>query len=448
MRLESGTNKMNILILNTHNPLKASGIVALDLFNQFKGRGHEVKLLVNSYDKDYPDGIISLESAFVARQKLFIEKIEWRLNKLKQFLNIKDKIKTDPNYPFFRLNEKKQIYSTRKILNAAGPKPDTIIILFAKGFINAKNIYEMHKFTSGKIFWLMFDMAPFTGGCHYAWECKGYQMNCGNCPGLYSSDPLDISHKNLLFKKEFFDKVNIHVLAGSEWQYQQASMSTLFKNKPIHKILLSVDSFVFRPIDTKKLKSDMNISENKKIIFFGSVGLTEKRKGMHYLIKSLNKLREILKSDNSDLEKNLLLLVAGRGFYEIVDLLPFESRYLGLLDNNYGIASAYQVADVFICPSIEDSGPMMINQSIMSGTPVVSFEMGVSLDLVITGETGYRANNKDSNSMAQGIYSILSLNSDDYHNLSMRCRDLALKKCSSESRIELLEGLIKNAGSN
>ena len=434
---------MNILILNTHNPLKASGIVALDLFNQLKVKNHEVKLLVNNHDYDYPEGIISLESSLAARRKLVKEKIEWRLDKLKQFLKLKDKIRTDPNYPFFELNEKKQIYRTRRILKAAGLKPDMIIILFAKGFINTKNIYEFHKFTSAKIFWLMFDMAPFTGGCHYAWECKGYQMNCGNCPGLYSSDPLDISHKNLLFKKDFLDKVNIHVLAGSEWQYQQARLSTLFKNKPIHKLLLPINPSVFKPVDKAKLRLDLKVNPDKKVIFFGAVGLSEMRKGMHFLIESLDKLKELVSRSDSGLGDKILLLIAGRGFDAIAGSLPFESQYLGYLDNNYGIASAYQAADVFLCPSIEESGNMMINQTIMCGTPVVSFEMGVALDLVITGETGYRARFKDRSDMAQGIYNILNLSTTDYNKLSIQCRNLGVKSCSPEIRIDFFENIMR-----
>lgn len=434
---------MNILILNTHNPLKDAGIVALDLFNQLKGNGYKVKLLVNCYNRNYPEGIISLESSLSARWKILIDKIEWRLNKLRIFFKLKEKYQKDPNYYFFQLDEKKRIYRTNKLLKVAGNKPDIIIILFAKGFINAKNIYELHKFTSAKIFWLMFDMAPFTGGCHYAWDCKGYQISCGNCPGLFSSDPFDISNKNLIYKKEFLDQVDIHVLALSEWQYRQAKMSTLFKNKPIHKILLPIDSSVFKPVDKANLRMDLKVNPDKKVIFFGAVSLTEKRKGMHYLIESLNRLKEVINSNDSDLGNNILLLVAGKGFDTIVDLLPFESHYMGYLDNNYGIASAYQAADVFLCPSIEDSSPTMVNQSIMSGTPVVSFEMGVSFDLVITGETGYRAKIKDSNDMAQGIFNILKLNSDDYNKLSIRCRELALKLCSPETRMGILENLIR-----
>jgi glycosyltransferase involved in cell wall biosynthesis len=117
---------------------------------------------------------------------------------------------------------------------------------------------------------------------------------------------------------------------------------------------------------------------------------------------------------------------------------------MGFLKNNEELASAYQASDIFLCPSIEDSGPMMINQSIMCGVPVVSFELGVSLDLVLTGETGYRAKLRDSNDMAEGIFYFLRLADDDYLRVSKNCRDLAMKLYSPEVQILALEKLMNN----
>jgi glycosyltransferase involved in cell wall biosynthesis len=435
---------MKILILNANNPLKESGIVALDLFNHLKGSGQEVRLVVNCYNGNYPDGIISTETLFMFWLKTIIEKIEWRRERLKNLLKFRVQKKPDPNYCFFELDEHKQFFKTNTLLNKAKIKPDIIFVLYAKNFINIKNIYELSKKTNAKIFWLMYDMAPFTGGCHYAWECTGYKDNCGKCPGLFSSDPFDITYKNLLFKKEYFDKMKMEIIAASEWQYRQAKKSSLFINTTIHKILLSVDSSVFKPVNKGKLRIEMTIPVNKKIIFFGALGLTDLRKGMYYLIESLKLLKERIRNAEPELENNILLLIAGKHFDAIVDSLPFESHYLGYVDNNSGIASAYQVSDIFICPSIEDSGPMMVNQSIMSGTPVVSFETGVSLDLVITGETGYRAKMKDSVDLAEGIYGLLKLNAVDYSVLSLRCREHALKLISPEARKERIESIISN----
>lgn len=436
---------MKILILNTNNPFIDSGIVALDLFNQLKGRGHEVKLLVNRFYPDYPEGIISLKSLTSVRYETLQAKLEGRLKAIfGKIIKVQKEFPRNPDYCFFQIDERKLIYKTNRLLKKADIKPDVIIILYAAKFINAKNIYELQKKTNAKVFWLLYDMAAFTGGCHYAWDCQGYQNNCGSCPGLFSSDPCDISYRNLVYKKSFIDKTNLQVLAGSEWQYLQAKQSAIFKKKLIHKMLIPFDANIFKPVVKDELRLAMKIPVGKKVIFFGAVGLTERRKGMDYLIESLAKLKGLINKNDSDLVNNILLLAAGQEFDKIVELLPFECQNLGYVNSSSDIASAYQVADVFVCPSIEDSGPTMINQSLMCGTPVVSFEMGVSLDLVINGQTGYRAKLKDSSDMAQGIFDILKMKSHDYKRLSVSCRDLALSLCSFEVRTEILENLMKS----
>lgn len=436
---------MNILLFNTHNPYREAGAVSLDLFNQLKRKGHNVRLLINSFDSDYKEGIISVETRFLFKKKILKEKLNWRLNNVKNSLKFQSKLKSDPDYCFFELSERKIIYTTDRLLKKARILPDIIILLYTKGFLNPQNIYELYKKTNASIFWLMYDMAPFTGGCHYAWNCKGYQISCGKCPGLFSEDPNDITSKNLLIKKDHFDKINIQIIAASEWQYRQAKVSTLFKNRIIHKILLSIDPTVFRPLDKNIVRSKLGLTANKKVIFFGAVVLTQKRKGLYFLLESLKLLKEKTENSDSILKNNILLLIAGNGINDIAGLLPFEFHYIGKTDNSYGIASAYQAADVFLCPSIEDSGPMMVNQSLMCGTPVVSFEMGVALDLVKSGKTGYIAELKDSNDLAQGLYDILSLNTSDYKKISENCRELALEMCSPETQMEKIESIIKNS---
>jgi glycosyltransferase involved in cell wall biosynthesis len=431
---------MNILLLHAYNPFKASGVVALNLFNDLKTRGHKVKMLTNVYDADYPEGILSMETSASSYWKK--SRIKNKIVYLKRKYKFDRKIEIDSRFDFFEFEEAKNIYRTKQLLRKAGFKPDFIVVLFAKTFINSKNIFELYKKTRSPIYWLMYDMAPLTGGCHYAWECKGYQNSCGGCPGLYSSDPFDITYKNLAYKKYFLEKAKVELITASEWQYQQAKVSSLFKDSRIHKILLSFDPQIFKPVDKALARIHFEIPANRKIIFFGSIALTTLRKGMIYLLESLKILKKKIKG--TKLDNDILLLIAGSEIKEVVNNLPFEYHYLGLVDNTFGIASAYQVSDLFICPSIEDSGPSMINQSIMCGTPVVSFEMGVALDLVINGKTGYRAKLADSEDMAQGLFDILTLSDEGCSEMSENCRQLALKLCSPEVQIELFEKLFEN----
>jgi len=429
---------MNILLINYNNPFQESGIVVLDLFYQFKKKGHNVKMLVNTYSDDYPEGIISMETYLSSLIRRLVFKLKYRFNIGRNFLT-----KTDPKYCIFELNEKKRFYGSKKLLDRVNFIPHVIIILYAKEFINTRNIYELYRKTSAPVLWVMFDMAPLTGACHYAWECEGYKKKCGKCPGLYSTNPFDITYKNLLYKKSFIEKTNIQIIAGSEWQYRQAKESSLFTNKIIHKILISVDPDIFRTTDKFETKVKIGIPPDKKVIFFGALGINSARKGIKYLLESLVILKELLKSD-SEIFNKIFLLIAGSEFDNIRNYLPFEYKNMGLLDNTYGIASCYQVADIFVCPSIEDSGPTMINQSLMCGTPVVSFEMGVAPDLVITDETGYLAKIKDSRDLAQGIYKILKLSNIDLRKMSENCRETALNLFSPEVQIGRFENIISS----
>ncbi len=425
---------MNILIINSLNPLKNSGTVAIDVFNALKTRGHKVKLLVNIYSNEYPEDIIAMQTPF----SVFVDKYKRKI--VRKFFNFNN-IPSDPNYHFHHLKEDKLHYSTNKLLKKAGLIPDIILVLFAKDFLNSRNFAELNKLTKAPIYWLMYDMAPLTGGCHYAWECKGYENLCGKCPGLFSENSEDITHFNLKYKKYYLDQTDIKIIAASEWQYRQAKRSNLFKQKSVFKVLLSIDPTVFQKVDKKIIRTKLGIEPGRKVIFFGSVDMRHLRKGAQYLVESLNLLKE--KTRNTDLDDKILLLIAGKGIEEIQHVLPFEIKYLGYVDDRLGLASAYQAADIFLCPSIEDSGPSMINQSLMCGTPVVSFEMGVSPDLVINQETGYMAELRNSQDMADGIYEILSLTDEKHAHMSQNCRELAMNLCSPDKQIDQFESLFK-----
>ena len=123
--------------------------------------------------------------------------------------------------------------------------------------------------------------------------------------------------------------------------------------------------------------------------------------------------------------------------------MGFSITNLGYV--NYPVlAKAYQAADVFVCPSLEDSWPTMINQSIMSGTPVVSFLMGVAPDFIIKGQTGYSAELKNSKDLAYGLKCILDLNKRQQLEYSNSCRSLAYKLCSYDVFAEKFSDLISN----
>jgi glycosyltransferase involved in cell wall biosynthesis len=177
---------------------------------------------------------------------------------------------------------------------------------------------------------------------------------------------------------------------------------------------------------------------DKQIIFMGATAIGEERKGARYMMEALRILSASLPAGTKE---KVFVMIAGRSDNNALKDIPFPHKFIGFLNDDRLLALAYQSADILVCPSIEDAGPMMINEAIMCGTPVVAFEMGVALDLVHTGKTGYRAKLRDSEDLAKGIATMLDLSQDEYKVMSSNCRELGLRLCHPKVQVDSFEKL-------
>ncbi len=430
---------MNILHI-TNDSGDVSGFIAYTLHQNFKARGYNSHILVKrKCAKNTDEDVTQIQHSF----PYFYDKLK---RKIKQLFRVPNKIPSNPDYHFYNQCENRTLFSTKDILRQVPFKPDIIILYWVTDTVNSKNIYELSMLTGATILWYLMDMAALTGGCHYAWDCEGYKKCCGECPAIYSSDEKDITYGNLLLKKKYFDQANLFAVAGTEWLYRQAKESTLFREKPVYKVMASREPEIFRPSDKQLARNKLGIPLDKKVVFFGAVSFAQKRKGASYLLSALRHLKRLLSLNRN--ANNLLLLIAGNLNKGLFEQLPFDYKYIGMLNGDKELASGYQASDIFVCPSVEDSGPLMINESIMCGTPVVSFDMGVAPDLVHTDKTGYRARLKDSEDMACGIYKILSLGDTECAQMCKNCRELGLKLYSPSVQLQGFEGVFKSVRAN
>ncbi len=414
--------QLKIAVLTAPSPFYAAGILAYDLKNLLQKAGHDCIIMTNTYFENNEKDIIVLPSKFGNFIKRIDEAVKRRINK---------EGSTDDNYYMFGLKQRAYKPMHNRIISRLPFKPDYFIYLFPQYFLNAKDLYLLNKKTGVPILWFMMDMAPMTGGCHYAWDCEGYTKSCGCCPGIYSKNPKDKTHININFKKKYIEKTDIIPIAGSGWQYNQLMKSSLFRDKLKYKILVPINENHYYPTKKLEVRKELGLPVDKKIIFFGAASINEKRKGLSFLIKAFSILEDRLSTEK---KRNIHLAIAGEVEEDLKINLSYSNTILGFMSHEE-FPKAFQAADIFVCPSIQDSGPMMINQSIMSGTPVVSFQMGVALDLVKTGSTGYLAKLNDTTDFAEGIFKILELNKYEYNKLSNNCRALAKELCNYEKII-------------
>ena len=334
------------------------------------------------------------------------------------------------DYYFYNKYETLQVVSAQKILALIPKKPDVIFIHWVTDFINTKVIHELKRLTNAKIYWLVIDNAPLTGGCHYSWTCDGYTRACSACPAILMEQYKWIAEKNLAYKKEYLPD-DLRVITFSQSDFIRAKQSALFRDKHVVKLLGFVDERKFIPGDKETARRYFGVPTNQKVLFFGASSLKEKRKGMQLLLDAL----AVNPTDD------ITLLIAGE-FPSIG--IKGNVKKLGYLSVDELII-AYQAADAFICPSLEDSGPMMINQSLMCGTPVIAFNIGVAQDLVITGETGYKVMEINSSNLAEGINAILSMSSIKLSDLSTNCRIYAERQFSQDTYLKAIRSLLSQS---
>ncbi|MEM0519058.1 glycosyltransferase [Aequorivita flava] len=432
--------KGNIVILTASHPYKAAGLVAFDLMHSLEMANYNVQIITNArLEKNYEQTFSLRGVSRMIFTHRILKSLRIRFNRLFKIT----RFKTDPNYHMNGLNPMKGIMLSKKIAKNLPSKVDAFIYLFPQNFLDTTGLNYLNKITKAPIFWYMMDMAPMTGGCHYAWNCLGYTAKCGMCPGIYSNDKSDITNQLWQEKKKYIESANIIPIAASQGQYNQLKSSSLFTDKNKYKVLIPIDSNIFKPNNKHDARNKIGLPLDKKIIFFGAASINESRKGLKELIESL----KLLKSEMILEDSTVFVAVAGNRNQQLENEIPFAHKFLGYL-NYKQLATAYQAADLFACPSIEDSGPMMINQSIMCGTPVVSFNIGVSLDLVINYKTGFKVANGDTLEFAKALNLILTLPTNELENMSFYCRNLGLEKTSMESICKLWKRILEYEISN
>jgi len=316
-----------------------------------------------------------------------------------------------------RLDDKIQAYLTRKSIKEWGSfsypvlgsnvakleavkNADFIYIHWAlKGLLNFRSIKQIARLNKPVIIFLH-DMWNITGGCHHSFTCEKYKTEgCNNCPVFPGDKKNDLSAKEFKKKLRVYAKFNnLYFVSPSRWLYDCAKASLLTKDKPVFYIPNILDNTLFKPVDKTAAKQILNIVANETILAFGAISVNSPYKGWTYLQKAL----ELLKQDER--LKNISVLIFGSEYNkEIADSIPFKTRFMGYLKDEYSTALVYNAADVFIAPSLAEAFGYVVMEALSCGTPVVGFNVGGIPDLISHKENGYLAKYKDANDVSEGI---------------------------------------------
>ena len=303
-----------------------------------------------------------------------------------------------------------------QILKKSISNPDVIIFGWCDFFISPRTTADLYHLTKAKIVIPMVDAHILGGGCHYPCNCNQFKTGCKSCPALQTKSVA----KRLYDEKLKYLSDIPFVLAGTSYDLKRAKEVPFLKNKEMLPIVGAPEiPFVKNKIDARKI---FGIAEDEFVILCGAVTLSDKRKGFQYFIDSI----DIFSKSILDERKVTLLLPSDNNFEIGIKHPNISIITPGFLQLEQ-LFNAYYASDIFISPSIDDSGPYMVNYSIACGTPVISFPIGVALDLVQHKKTGYLANYLDSQDLAKGIYEFYKMSRSELDIIRNNCLSLMEK---------------------
>jgi glycosyltransferase involved in cell wall biosynthesis len=292
-----------------------------------------------------------------------------------------------------------------------------------QGFLSLKDLHKLLR-TGKPVVWTIHDMWAFTGGCHYSGECENYISGCGECPFLRTHKWHDLSYRIFKKKEILYKDTQITFVAPSEWLAEKARQSALAGSFSTVVIPNPIDTEIFRPEDKSAIRKIKSLPEDKFLILAGSANLKEKRKGFKYLLNAL----DFLFSQKPNLVGKIGLVTFGKS--DELTELPCEVFNLSYMKDEESVAMVYQLADVYVLPSLEDNLPSTVMESLSCGTPVVAFNTGGIPDMVEHRKNGYLTETGNVEGLSEGILWIFE--HQDINGIRRICREKVMQNYTYE----------------
>ena len=233
---------------------------------------------------------------------------------------------------------------------------------FKKNFDKTKDIIHFHNWynlvslktilklneAGFRVFLTLHDQRFMTAGCHYSFECVGFQNTCNKCPILprQFSPLLEITYKKNLAK--YHDSHGITIIAPSEWIRYQALLSNATNQMKIFKV-----SNLLGPEWNNSIEEILALRKNretKDIYYIGIASMDPKS-----YIKGGDIIEKL--QSNYVMQKNNVVIV-------------------NLKDAPNKIEDFWGKIDLLLVPSRADNSPNVILEAKSLSIPILASKVG------------------------------------------------------------------------
>jgi len=258
---------------------------------------------------------------------------------------------------------------------------DAIILHSVNGILNLARFFT--DFKSKPVIWTLHDMNPFQGLFHYKED---------EIRNAQTAKELDHLTKEIKFRAlQSTNDKKLAVVAPSHWLVNEARHSRLLGKFPVECIPYSLNLTTFRPKEKERIRQELGLKMEEKVLLFIADNLRNIRKGFDLLLEAFKCLHNV----------EITLIAIGEDRENMGDKQGI--RFAGKINSDDLMADYFNVADAFVLPSREDNLPNVMLEAFACGCPVISFPVGGMKDHIIDGETGILASEISGKSLAIAI---------------------------------------------
>jgi glycosyltransferase involved in cell wall biosynthesis len=443
-------DKYKILVISAYPPSRSAGIVQ-DYMNALLESGQNVDFFTlyafagqkeNQYNilpEPKTDKLLRLKQKFP-----FLEIFRSLAKKIFRTPEERMSYVENHGYRIPHFDETKPpVDDTTLSFSLPNNKYDFILVFITERMLTTPSFVTIYRKYQVPLLIECLDMVHFTGGCYFFGDCDRFSVGCGKCLILDSNDENDQTHINYMIKKNVYPKIQYAILCNLH-QKKFALKCELFNPENIFTNSIIIDEDKFIPYDETISKKYFGIPPDKKFVILSRYEKgANPSKGYDHLANIINIYGA--KATKAELDSSILILIGDKD-EQFSSQFKMDTLCLGRL-NLKNLIKSYSAASVFISTSIDDVGPSMVNQSMMCGTPVVTFSIGTALEVTREGENGYMAENFNDNDFVENIFKISRLTADDFTKIRKTTRNSALeinsKHANAERIIQIYQETVK-----
>ena len=286
--------------------------------------------------------------------------------------------------------------------------------------------------------WTLHDMWALTGHCSHSFDCDRWQTGCGSCPypDTYPPIRMDSTRLEWSLKNRLYQQTRTVMITPSRWLGRRVRKSML-KHLPLHVVPNAVNTEVYAPRPSEECRQRLDLPPEKFILLFVAEHVNSPFKRFDFLPKILNCL-------SGKVREHILLLIMGSDAPDKPAYGEIPAVYLGFVRDEERKADIFGAADALLYPTKADNFPMVIQEALSCGCPVVAENVGGVGELVRPHETGLLVESGDAMNFAACIEALF-INGGFRLDLAAKCRAVTLSEYNWHDYVQRILAVYQEA---